>query len=206
MTRNPRDAPRKSSKRLHALRIRRGELCPASAEDAGLSENGDCQIRVGRGYTYVFFFLYFKKIIRRAISMHIREREDAFNTIILQILPLHCKTSQPIAQISNRQLHVHPFCYLAFPIFLLLSNNSISNANPLVRRHLFLGPLIGARLSLIRLLYPQFAPLRNGRELAFACRQSLSACGAKWHDRGLQPTTRSHMALMAGWAWGLCRS
>jgi hypothetical protein len=31
-----------------------------------------------------------------------------------------------------------------FPIFLLLSSDSISNANPLGQRHLFLGPLIGA--------------------------------------------------------------
>ena len=46
------------SKRWYALRIRRGELCPAAAEDAGLPENGDCQIRVGRGYTYVFFSVF----------------------------------------------------------------------------------------------------------------------------------------------------
>ena len=44
-----------------AYTVRRGELCPAAAEDAGLPENGDCQIRVVRGYTYVFFAVFLRK-------------------------------------------------------------------------------------------------------------------------------------------------
>jgi hypothetical protein len=119
--------------------------------------------------------------------MHIREREYAFNTIYstvaLQDQPANRPNIQPSVPRASFLLSS-----LSRPIFLLLSSDSISNANPLGQRHLFSGPLIGANPgSPIRLAFiSPIRPVRNRRGLG--CRQSLRACGAKWHDRGLRPT------------------
>jgi hypothetical protein len=65
------------SKQSHALRVRGGELCPPAADDAGLSENGDCQIRERAADTRTYFLGIWRKILRRMVFFlvhaHIRE-------------------------------------------------------------------------------------------------------------------------------------
>lgn len=82
--------------------------------------------------TRTYFLLYFKKIIRRAILTHIRERIYAFDHhFILQSRDQ--PANRPNIEISNRQFHVLSFPLSSFsdcPAPIKLLHYSISNVNP----------------------------------------------------------------------------